>query len=127
MDATPLRMTTDVIREAVQKNRLGAYILGNEICGRFVFKYVGRSDYCLQTRLLTHGRLYYCPYFVFFYTDTAKEAFELESKWWHDCINTNVQLINHIHPDAPSGMGLVCPYCQFSHAAKEYVQLLSAS
>lgn len=127
MNATPYRMTPDVIRAAVQKNRPGAYILGDEVRGRFVFKYVGRSDHCLQTRLLTHGLLYHCPYFIFSYATTAKEAFELESKWWHDCINTDVQLINRIHPDSPSGMGLTCPYCQFSHAAKESVQLLSAS
>lgn len=127
MNATPYRMTPDVIRAAVQKNRPGAYILGDEVHGRFVFKYVGRSDHCLQTRLLTHGLLYHCPYFIFSYATTAKEAFELESKWWHDCINTGVQLINRIHPDSPSGMSLTCPYCQFSHTAKESVQLLSAS
>ena len=127
MNATPYRMTPDVIRTVVQKNRPGAYILGDEVCGRFVFKYVGRSDHCLQTRLLTHELLYHCPYFIFSYTDTAKEAFELESKWWHDCINTDIQLINRIHPDSPAGMGLICPYCQFSHVARECVQLLSVS
>ena len=58
MNATPYRMTPDVIRSVVQKYRAGAYILGDENNGQLIFRYVGRSDCCLQTRLLTHGLLY---------------------------------------------------------------------
>ncbi|MFR5761360.1 MAG: hypothetical protein ACLUFI_06975 [Oscillospiraceae bacterium] len=107
MEVTPYRMTPDVIRSVVQKHRPGVYILGDDDDGRFTFRYVGRSDHCLQTRLLTHGLLYHCPLFLIFScTDTAKDAFELESKWWHDCKNNGVHLLNIIHPDSPAGMML---------------------
>lgn len=124
MDTTPFRMTPDVIRSVVQKHRPGVYILGDESNGEFVFQYVGRSDQCLQTRLLNHGLLYSCPYFIFSYTDTAKEAFELESKWWHDCKNNGIHLLNMIHPDSPSGALFACPYCQFRGEIKEYLPRL---
>lgn len=127
MNVTPFRMTPDVIRSVVQKHRPGVYILGAESDGQFIFQYVGRSDHCLQTRLLTHGLLYHCPYFIFSYTDTAREAFELESKWWHDCKNNEVHLLNIIHPDSPSGAQLSCPYCQFQRGIQEYLPLLKVS
>lgn len=126
MDATPYSMTPDVIRSVVQKRRLGAYILGDERDGKFAFRYVGRSDHCLQTRLLTHGYLYRCPYFVFSYTDTAAEAFALESKWWHDCKNSGIELLNIIHPDSPAGDRLVCPYCRFRGEIEAYLPQLKA-
>lgn len=73
MEAMPFRMTPDVIREVVQKHyRAGAYILGDVIDGEFVIRYVGRSDYCLQTRLLTHGYLYNCQYCIFSYAEDAR-------------------------------------------------------
>lgn len=121
MMATPYRMTPDVIRSVVQKHRRGVYILGDEKDGRFIYRYVGRSDHCLQTRLLTHGLLYRCSYFVFAYADTAREAFELESKWWHDCKNSGADLLNIIHPDSPSGASFPCPYCEFRNRMKEYL------
>ena len=127
MSATPYRMTPDVIRSVVQKYRPGVYILGDESDGKFIFQYVGRSDYCLQTRLLTHGLLYHCPYFVFSYTDTARDAFELESKWWHDCKNNGFHLLNIIHPDSPSGTQLSCPYCQFQRGIQEHLPQLKVS
>lgn len=113
MEATPFRMTPDVIREVVEKHRPGVYVLGHIVDGRFVFQYVGRSDYCVQTRLLTHEHLYDCSYFIFRYAKDRKEAFETESKWWHDCRNNGVVLFNRIHPDSPAGEKLRCPYCQF--------------
>lgn len=127
MKTTPFRMTPDVIRSVVQKNRPGVYVLGDEQDGRFLIRYVGRSDHCLQTRLLTHRLLYCCQYFIFSYTDTAKEAFALESKWWHDCRNNRVPLLNVIHPDSPSGKNLCCPYCQFRREVKEYLPQLKVS
>lgn len=127
MDAIPYRMTPDVIRSVVQKRRPGVYILGDENDGQLVFRYVGRSDHCLQTRLLTHGLLYRCSYFIFSYTDTAREAFELESKWWHDCKNSGKNLLNIIHPDSPSGTSFLCPYCQFRNEMKEYLPQLKVS
>ena len=124
MNVAPYRMTPDVIRSVVRKHRTGVYILGDDNGGQFIFRYVGRSDRCLQTRLLTHGLLYHCSYFIFLYTDTAKEAFEVESKWWHDCKNSGINLLNIIHPDSPSGMSLPCPYCQFQSGIKEILPQL---
>lgn len=127
MKTTPFRMTPDVIRNEVIKGVPGAYILGDMEDGEFKFKYVGRSDSCLQTRLLTHDYLYEYSYFVFAYTADAKKAFELESKWWHDCHNNNITLRNQIHPDSPSNQLLCCPYCQFSYSLKHSVENLIAS
>lgn len=121
METTAFRMTPDVIRSVVRKRRPGAYVLGDVIGGRFVFRYVGRSDCCIRTRLLTHGLLYRFPYFIFSYTRTAKEAFELECKWWHDCKNSGSGLLNVIHPDSPSGAGLDCPYCRFRRGVRIYL------
>lgn len=115
------RMTPDVIRVVVEKGRMGAYVLGDVVNGRFSYAYVGRSECCLQNRLLTHPLLYHYPYFIFSYAGSAKEAFELESKWWHDCRNSGFPLLNAIHPASPSGTALTCPYCQFYHAVKEYL------
>lgn len=113
MEVTPFRMTPDVIRRVVEKDHPGAYVLGDVVNGRFTYSYVGRSDHCLQTRLLTHPYLYYFPYFIFLYAGEAEEAFVLESKWWHDCRNSGVALLNAIHPASPAGKMLRCPYCQF--------------
>lgn len=124
MSTTPFRMTPDVIRSVVQEHRMGAYVLGDDIDGRFIFQYVGRSDHCIRTRLLTHSLLYHCPYFIFLYTSTLKEAFELEAKWWHDCRNGGIHLLNVIHPDSPSGERYICPYCQFRSEIEEYIPLL---
>ena len=122
MSAIPFRMTPDVIRAEVTKGLPGVYVLGDIENGKFIFKYVGRSDSCLQTRLLTHDYLYEYSYFVFSYVKDAKKAFELESKWWHDCRNNSISLRNHIHPDSPSNQFLICPYCQFSNSLKYSVQ-----
>lgn len=127
ISAIPFRMTPDVIRAEVIKGIPGVYVLGDVEEGEFKFKYVGRSDSCLQTRLLTHDYLYEYPYFVFAYVKDAKKAFELESKWWHDCYNNKVSLRNQIHPDSPSNQLLYCPYCQFGNNLKNSIGNFMAS
>lgn len=127
MQATPYRMTPDVIRCLVEPNHPGAYILGDVIDGVFVFRYVGRSDHCLRTRLLTHPFLYEYEYFIFVYAKDAVDAFEIECKWWHDCKNEEIWLRNKIHPDSPSKQGLICPYCQFAHTIVNCLPLKKAS
>lgn len=77
MKTTPYRMTPDVIRNEVIKGIPGAYVLGDMEDGEFRFKYVGRSDSCLQTRLLTHDYLYEYSYFIFAYTADAKKPLNL--------------------------------------------------
>lgn len=115
MQTIACRCTPDVVRTVVAPNMIGAYALGNVENGEFVVKYVGRSDSSLQQRLLAHNYLYCFEYFIFQYAPTPKEAFELESRWWHDCRTNHIPLKNKIHPDSPAGLGLSCPYCSFSH------------
>ena len=116
----PILFKPKLIRNVVEKDRPGVYVLGNDENG-FKPKYVGRSDYCIRNRLLTHNHLYDYDYFMFKYVDNQRDAFYLEAKWWHDCINNGVELDNMIHPDAPSGTFWTCPYCDFAKSVKDIV------
>ena len=119
--ATPVLFYPKLIRKMIKKDEPGVYVLGNEQNGEFVPRYVGRSDYSLRKRLLTHNHLYEYDYVVFRTVSCSKEAFYTESKWWHDCNNNGYEIDNKIHPDAPSGTYIECPYCSF---AKEMNNLL---
>ena len=116
----------EAIKAFIEPGRSGVYVLG-VVDNGFCYKYVGRSDICLRTRLLEHEYLYRFPYFIFKYAGTPEEAFVLESKWWHDCNTQNIRLYNRIHPDAPSHSTLSCPYCQFSLNWGKYEIDLKAS
>ena len=105
----------------VLPGKCGVYALGEMIEGDFVVKYVGRSDNCLRTRLLTHNYLYMYSYFYFLYTESPEKAFRLESQWWHKCVDFDITIINKIHPASPVKAGLVCPYCQFAQNIKQSV------
>ena len=124
--AIPYRFTPDVIKSVVPKNVIGTYALGNDEQGQFSIKYVGRSDISLRKRLLTHNYLFKYSYFIFFCTKTKYVAFIIESKWWHDCKNSNEQLVNVIHPDSPSQMNVVCPYCQFKMSIRDIIPNIKA-
>lgn len=122
MKETAYRFTPDVIRAVVDSEKAGVYALGDVLNGKFVVAYVGRSDCSLQTRLLTHNYRYDYSYFIFRYTSNARDAFVLESQWWHDCRNAEPPLVNQIHPDSPSGIKLYCPYCSFSRDVDKILQ-----
>lgn len=111
----------EVVRQVVAPGKSGVYMLGDMIENEFQIRYVGRSDSCLQTRLLNHNHLYKFSYFYFLYTDSPKEAFRLEAKWWHACVDFDIPIINKIHPDSPGNAGLVCPYCQFAQSVKQSI------
>lgn len=115
------RCTPDAIRAVVMPDKMGAYALGDMEDGAFVIKYVRRSDRSLLNRLISHNYLYCFGYFIFQYTATVKEAFELESRWWHICRMVHMPLVNRIHPDSPAGMGLCCPYCNFGHTLSRFL------
>ena len=102
----------EVIRETVDKGKAGVYTLGEVVDGTFVVGYVGRSDTCLQTRLLSHNHLYEFSYFCFQYAQSPTEAYIKESELWHTCVDFGIPIINKIHPDSPAKAGLECPYCQ---------------
>lgn len=104
--------TKEEVLAVVKKGHSGAYILGNiSSSNAFVPKYVGRSDKCLRTRLLTHNHYYDYDCFIFRYESTPKLAFYDECKWWHDYLGMGINLDNAIHPDFPNGDPMPCPYC----------------
>ena len=109
------------INKVLLEGKPGVYVLGDDD-GGFVPKYVGRSDTSLKNRLLTHNHLYEHSYFIYRYVDNDKEAFYTEAKWWHDCLNNGLVLDNRIHPDAPNGTYLECPYCAFAREARSVIK-----
>ena len=122
MLATPYRFTPDVIRQIIPEGCIGVYALGDIEEGHFAIKYVGRSDRSLRRRLLTHNLLYEFSYFIFMTVSSTREGFELESRWWHDCKLAHLPVENRIHPDAPSGQKLQCPYCDFAHNIRQFLR-----
>ena len=122
MLATPYRFTPDVIRQMIPEGCIGVYALGDVEDGCFAIKYVGRSDRSLRRRLLTHNLLYEFSYFIFMTVSSTREGFELESRWWHDCKLAHLRVENRIHPDAPSGQKLQCPYCDFAHNIRKFLR-----
>ncbi|MBD2211535.1 hypothetical protein H6G27_16925 [Nostoc linckia FACHB-104] len=104
----------EVIRTDVEPCRPGVYVLGNE-CSGFMAHYIGRSDKCLQTRLLNHNYLYQFSYFIFRYASNPREAFYLECQLWHYYADLK-HMYNKIHPASPADSAEKCPYCQFSEA-----------
>ena len=119
IDRRVVLLLPEVIRIAVEPNRSGVYALGDVEGDAFRVGYVGRSDHCLWTRLLTHNLLYKFSYFYFQYTATCQEAYYLESKWWHQCLDFGVLLQNKIHPDSPVNTAVACPYCQFATSVEQ--------
>lgn len=112
MLAIPRKFTPEIVKGVVsQTNRTGVYILGNNVNG-FKVGYVGRSDNCLQSRLINHNHLYNFDYFIFKYTRDIRDAFFQECQYWHTSFDAH--LANVIHPASPKKSGLKCPYCQFA-------------
>lgn len=106
------------IRQVVEPDRPGVYALGDVENGGLQVKYIGRSDSCVMTRLLTHNYLYAFSYFFVQYARSPEEAFRLESRWWHSCREAGVPLYNRVHPDAPANSGALCPYCTFAEDSR---------
>lgn len=104
----------EFIRRLVPDKTPGAYMLGDLEEGKFVPRYVGRSDRNLQQRLANHNYLYHFTYFAFIALDNPQQAFLTESKWWHDCESGGIALENKIHPASPNGSAAPCPYCDYS-------------
>ncbi len=111
----------EVIRSCVEPMQTGVYMLGDIVDGEFVVGYVGRSDICLQNRLLTHNHLYEFSYFFFQYTNTPEEAFAKEAELWHNCVDYGISISNKIHPDSPAHLYLTCPYCQAARSIQKSI------
>ncbi|MBY3618572.1 hypothetical protein HGO21_03320 [Acinetobacter sp. CUI P1] len=106
-----------IVRENVTLGVSGVYMLGDNEHG-FIAKYIGRSDNCLQTRLVTHNYLYKYDYFVFEYANSTDEAYRLECQLWHSI--SRCTLSNMIHPAAPRNRYQECPYCHFARHVIKY-------
>lgn len=97
------RLTPPTVRALVPSGTPGTYLL---LRGD-VPLYVGRSDTCLQSRLVNHNHLSAATHVLWEPAREAWTAFCLEAWWWHRHKNT---LINKIHPARPIGRG-PCPFC----------------
>lgn len=109
----PHLFVPSIVREVVAPGYPGAYALGDDR-GGFIAGYIGRSDTCLQTRLLKHNHRYEFEYFIFRYATSVKEAYHLECQFWHTSAEQG-HLLNHRHPAVPVNSQLCCPYCHFAH------------
>jgi hypothetical protein len=87
---------------------IGVYILGYYDGTSFKAQYVGRSDYNLRSRLISHLNENY-SHFKFQQFDSRLAAFEKECILYHDFNPPN----NINHPAQPQGISCNCPRCGF--------------
>lgn len=98
--------TPSVVRALVAPQRPGAYTL----LQMTLPIYVGRSDHCLQTRLVGHPLLPVATHVAWQTCASPTEAYRLESAWFHQLCGAP-SLINRIHPARPAGADFNCPFC----------------
>lgn len=99
-----------MVRCLIPKGYIGSYQLFRREGERVDLVYVGRSDTDLQHRLLTHPYARKAHYFTYDVHWTKEQAFLVECANYHAA---TVQLLNKIHPAAPSNSPLKCPFCHF--------------
>lgn len=100
-------LTDEMIANHIADSFIGIYYLAVMQNESHTIKYVGRSDINLKRRLLQHAARGAYQFFSIEETETIFEAFQLECREWHRIEG----LDNKIHPDAPSRLPYVCPYC----------------
>ena len=99
------------ITTAIERNIIGNYWLGNYLPNEeFLAEYVGRSDICLQNRLIQHANSAKYEAFIVKPSRSIKEAFEIECREYH---MLHAGLSNAIHPRMPRHYPIPCPYCDF--------------
>lgn len=104
----PHALNNPEVDRQVTKKSPGNYALAWKTeDGRFVPKYVGRSDTDLNGRLKRHVGEY--DLFKFSYASSPKAAFQEECRNYHDFQD---QLDNENHPDRPDGSNWECPICE---------------
>jgi len=112
---TPYRFTPNVVRQEVESDTAGSYVLGVDAGdGNFAPRYVGRSDHGVQGRLAKHDYLYKYEYFVYRTASGAEQAFQQECELWHGYRQRGYELDNKVHPAVPPGCALKCPFCDFA-------------
>ncbi|WP_152418331.1 hypothetical protein [Halorubrum aidingense] len=102
------QLTRERVRHVVSEDQSGFYRLGYVLNGRFHTTYVGRSDTCLQRRLLVHVRESWQEAFVARPAENKAEAYRMECLFYH---LEQPDLGNKIHPGKPDGVSAECPYC----------------
>lgn len=105
----PLRLTMPIV-QMFPVNSFGVYCLGTRSNRRFTPGYFGRSDTCVQTRLLSHVRAKQFTHFCIRILDTLWEAYSLECKLVH-AFASAFPLANIDHPAKPTGKSWPCPVC----------------
>jgi hypothetical protein len=94
-----------LIRLFVPEGAVGVYMLLNN---KIPF-YVGRSDTCSRTRLLSHPLLTAATHIAWEPCRDQLQAFRMEAAWFHAFEPS--KLLNQIHPARPSGNFENCPFC----------------
>jgi len=90
-------------------NQAGAYLL---FIGEYPV-YVGRSDSSLKARLESHEHLPVATHLAWKVRESAEGAFYLEAAWFHQGGETE-HMLNKVHPGAPAGASVTCPFCEGS-------------
>jgi len=100
------RLSPWLIRVLIPEAYIGTYSLFKHEKAELI--YVGRSDTCLQKRLLQHAYVGRADYFRYNIQWTPEKAFIAECSAYHVSISGTENLI---HPARPKGVFLQCPFC----------------
>lgn len=98
--------TPSVIRALIPNALKGVYMLLRD----GVTLYVGRSDSCVQRRLVRHELLAEASYVAWEPCKSSAHSFLLEAAWFHR-LHGSPRLRNLIHPAKPAGLAIECPFC----------------
>jgi hypothetical protein len=112
------RLQPWMVRALIPARCMGSYVLYD----RATPLYVGRSDTCLQRRLLRHAYRRRAPYFTFDIHQSEMHAYTVECAIFHAL---RPQLSNLIHPAVPDDTAAHCPFCRadwtLPHVARPYL------
>lgn len=120
--------TPSVVRAMVAPGLPGVYML----LQLDVPFYVGRSDSCVQTRLVSHPLLAAATHVAWEPCTDPLQAYRLESAWFH-ALRLTAELTNRIHPARPSGENTTCPFCStgdclaWTHLMRPSLEISAAS
>lgn len=116
----PHFFTPRYIRRYVPGGKPGTYALGALRNNEFAIGYVGRSDCCVRSRLLSHELLGEFDVFAIDIARDSVQAFTRECELWHRVLDLGGRLANRIHPAIPRGQDHHCPYCNFALGMRTY-------
>lgn len=119
-----LRFTRGVVDLQVPAGTVGAYLLVEQDRRGVRPLYVGRSDTCLRRRLSRHPLQGRATHFVISPARDSRQAFALESYWYHQYSAQGGSLTNRIHPASPARTGHRCPFCPESAVVRAFHRTL---